>query len=282
MTRSLSNLYKCYNVVSQNERVIDYNEIIKAKLNIIHESAKKNKISADGFVNGLQAEVVDTLLYSNDETVGEEHELQQQYIRQADIETAAAQAEDIISKATIDAESILNDAKLKAEEIQSNAYMEAKENALADAKNEIQQHITKAQQEYEQKKNDLQQEYEDLKAKLEPELVGVITEVIKKVIYNFSEDNEEVILNLVNSVMRRAEASRQFNIRVSPEDYKFLVNNQGKIYCGMSKEVQLEIIEDLSMKKSECIIESDVGVYDCSLDIQLENLTKQIKLLSCV
>ena len=34
------------------------------------------------------------------------------------------------------------------------------------------------------------------------------------------------------------------------------------------------------MKKNECIIETDAGVFDCSLDIELNNLIKDIKLLS--
>ena len=69
---------------------------------------------------------------------------------------------------------------------------------------------------------------------------------------------------------------------VSPEDYKFLTNNQGKIYCAVSKEINLDIVADTTMKKNECIIETDAGVFDCSLDIELNNLIKDIKLLSCM
>jgi flagellar assembly protein FliH len=82
--------------------------------------------------------------------------------------------------------------------------------------------------------------------------------------------------------MHNAETSREFVIKVSPDDYNFLVQNQGKIYCAMSKDVQIDIVEDLSMTKNQCIIETDTGVYDCSLDIQLHNLIKEIKLISCI
>ena len=82
--------------------------------------------------------------------------------------------------------------------------------------------------------------------------------------------------------MHNADGSRDYVIKVSPEDYKFLVNNQGKIYCSVSKEVTMDIVEDATMKKNQCIIESDTGVYDCSLDIELNNLIEDIKLLSCL
>ena len=50
----------------------------------------------------------------------------------------------------------------------------------------------------------------------------------------------------------------------------------------MSKEINLDIVADTTMKKNECIIETHAGVFDCSLDIELNNLIKDIKLLSCM
>ena len=87
---------------------------------------------------------------------------------------------------------------------------------------------------------------------------------------------------LISNVLKNAETSNDFVIKVSPEDYKFLTNNQGKIYCAVSKEINLDIVADTTMKKNECIIETDAGVFDCSLDIELNNLIKDIKLLSCM
>ena len=102
------------------------------------------------------------------------------------------------------------------------------------------------------------------------------------VYYEELEDNKDIIIGLINGVMKNTDISNEFIIKVSPEDYKFLVNNQGKIYCSVSKEVTMDIVEDATMKKNQCIIESDTGVYDCSLDIELNNLIEDIKLLSCL
>jgi flagellar assembly protein FliH len=69
---------------------------------------------------------------------------------------------------------------------------------------------------------------------------------------------------------------------VSKEDYPFLIENQGKIYLASPKDINLNIVEDSDLAKNQCIIETDGGVFDCSLDIQLEQLIKEIKLLSCM
>jgi len=282
VTKSLSNLYKRNNVVSQKERIIDYNDVIKSKIGVLIELAVKDKVTTGGFISGLHAEVVEPLYGRDIDALTSDNENSQQQITKADLEASAAQAESVIDKANIESDNILDEAHNKADIIKKEAYSEGKEKGLEDARIEIDHQISKCQKEHEQIKTELQQQYDDMKSKMEPELVGVITDVFKKVINIISDNNEEIILDLVNSVMHNTEVSREFVIKVSPDDYKFLVNNQGKIYCAMSKEVQIEIVEDLSMTKNQCVIESDVGVYDCSLDIQLSNLIKDIKLLSCI
>ena len=283
MTRSLSNLYKRNTVVSQKERIIDYNDIIKSKIGVLIDLAVKDKANMGGFINGLNVEVVESLLSQDVDALTTDNEINtQQQILKADFEASAAQAESIIEQANIESNNILYEAHNKADVIKNEAYSEGKEKGLEDARIEINNQLSKYQIEQEQLKQEIQQQYDDLKSKMEPELIRVITDVFKKVIPIISDNNEEIILDLINSVMHNTDASREFVIKVSPDDYKFLINNQGKIYCAMSREVQIEIVEDLSMTKNQCIIESDVGVYNCSLDIQLNNLIKDIKLLSCI
>ena len=37
-------------------------------------------------------------------------------------------------------------------------------------------------------------------------------------------------------------------------------------------------VQDMALKQNECMIETDSGVFNCSLDVELHNLIKQIKL----
>jgi len=282
VTKSLSNLYKRNNVVSQKERIMDYNDVIKSKIGVLIDLAVKDKADTSGFVSGLNAEVVESRHSREIDALIMDTDNPQKQILKADLEASAAQAVSVIEEANNESDNILYEAHNKADIIKKEAYSEGKEKGMKDARLEIDQQLSKCQIEHEQKKIELQQQYDDMKSKMEPELVSVITDVFKKIINTISDNNEEMILSLVNSVMHNTEVSREFVIKVSPDDYKFLINNQGKIYCAMSKEVQIEIVEDLSMTKNQCIIESDVGVYDCGLDIQLNNLIKDIKLLSCI
>ena len=278
----MSNLLKRSSVINKDERVIDYNDLIKKKIQTIMES-KHNEMDADGFINGLHADVVEELIsddgtadaLTDDAAMGEQQAA-------ASLENANAEAERIIEEARLQAEQIIADDNKNAdaafEEAKQNGYYEGNEKAQEEM------NIKQAQleAEFDNKRKELEQEYNNLKESIEPELVEVITDVFRKVTGVVAEDNQEIILHLINDVMHNADGSRDYVIKVSPDDYKFLVNNQGKIYCAMSREVNIDIVEDATLERNQCMIETNTGIFNCSLDIELNNLIKNIKLLSCV
>ena len=106
--------------------------------------------------------------------------------------------------------------------------------------------------------------------------------VPKEIVIKILEDNKDVILHLINNVMRNNELSKEFTIRVSENDYNYVISNKELIYGAASPDYNIEICKDSKLSKNQCVIETDAGVFDCSLDIQLENLIHEIKILSCV
>lgn len=278
----MSNLLKRSSVINKDERVIDYNDLIKKKIQAIMES-KHNEMDADGFINGLHADVVEELISDDDtaDALTDDAAMGEQQAA-ASLENVNAEAERIIEEARLQAEQIIADANKNAdaafEEAKQNGYYEGNEKAQEEM------NIKQAQLEveFDNKRKELEQEYNNLKESIEPELVEVITDVFRKVTGVVAEDNQEIILHLINDVMHNADGSRDYVIKVSPDDYKFLVNNQGKIYCAMSREVNIDIVEDATLERNQCMIETNTGIFNCSLDIELNNLIKNIKLLSCV
>lgn len=279
----MSNLLKRGTTFISEKRIIDYNELIKLKLkNIVSDKESHSNIDADGFVNGLKADVVEQLLTgSEDENENEAVDSQNPDDVKNQLAAAIEEANEQARSIKDEANEVLAQAHMEAGKIIEDAKRTGYEQGACNAREEYESKAEALEREYEQKKAQLEKEYNDLKAAIEPELVETITEVFRKITYTVAEDNKEIIIGLINGVMKNSDISNEFVIRVSPDDYRFLVNNQGKIYCAVSKEVNMDIVEDAAMKKNQCIIESDTGVYDCSLDIELNNLIRDIKLLSC-
>jgi flagellar assembly protein FliH len=272
----LSNLLKVGTTISKEERVIDYNDTIRDKVETARKQAERFA-SEGGFVSGLDVDFVEQI-----EGFGEDLE-----------EAAAVEDESVLEDAQQQATEIIEEANSKADEIVAQAESHAA-NILENAKKDgyqagmirVEQEYTQKQQELEQKYQDmrdnLQSEYDDLKQRMEPELVEALLEVFSKVTHTIAEDNKDIVLHLINDVMKNSDNSHEYTIKVSPEDYDFVLNNQGKIYCAMANEVTIDIVQDSTLKQNECVIETESGVFDCSLDVEMNNLIKDIKLLSCV
>ncbi|MDD6571007.1 MAG: FliH/SctL family protein [Thermoflexaceae bacterium] len=298
MTRSLSNLLKGFYTRQTEERVIDYNEIISDKIESFRHKMEADKVEADGFVSGLKASVVEDLISEGSEVnpadgiLSSEDALSvlvadnDETKNPVNHEELRELAGNIISDANAKADEIIANAKKEAEEMKKQAYEKAQEEGRQAG---YEEGSRKAEEEYQVLINDanselqrLEQEYTTRYNSMESEIVNVLLEVFSKVTRTIAEDNREVVLHLINQVMNHVEATGDFLIRVSKEDYPFLVENQGKIYCASPKDINISVMEDPSLAKNQCIIETDGGVFDCSLDIQLEQLIKNIKLLSCI
>lgn len=281
----MSNLLKKGYTITKNERVIDYNELIKAKLQTILESDQRHSADPDGFVRGLSAEVVEELISEDDPVsvlTSDGTEMGDSEAVLKKVQEAEEEAENIINQASEQAEQIVADAQEQIQRAGEQAMEQGYKEGLEKAENELAVRKRELEQEYESKKQALEQEYAQLKSQIEPELVEVLMDVFSKVTMTVAEDNHDIVLHLINGVLKNTEQSREFVIKVSSEDYPFVINNQGKLYCAMTKEVSVDVVEDSSLRQNQCIVETDGGVFNCSLDVELANLVKKIKLLSCL
>lgn len=272
----MSNLLKVGTTISKSERVIDYNDVIKNRIEAIR-NINSRKADADGFVRGLEADVVEQL----EGAEGADSEMATSVESGFNLEQVNEQAQEILDNAQEEADQILAQAEAQAGQIRENAKKEGYNTGMIQAEKELTERKQQLEQQYTAMQNQLQTEYAALRSRMEPELVETLLEVFSKVTHTISEDNQEIVLHLINDVMKNSENSHEYNIRVSSEDYNFVVNNQGKIYCAMANEVNIDIVQDITLKRNECVIETDTGVFNCSLDVELNNLIKDIRLLSC-
>lgn len=271
----MSNLLKYNHVVVKNEdkHVIDSNELLK---NIL--SANKNTTSGnsfaeksipdpDGFVRGIDAARAEKLISDEEE--------QQDDNNAGILEDARKQAEDILEDAKKQAEDILKDAK-------ENGYKEGYEKGTIESKQKSDDLQTKLEADYKSMSEKLQNEYDEKYQVMESELVDTLMEVFSKVTLTIAEDKKDLVLLLIQRTLKDADANKDFLIRVSDVDYGFVMNSIDKLYDCVSLDSKIEVVRDNTLKKNQCIIETDAGAFDCSLDIQLEGLISEIKLLSCL
>lgn len=278
----MSNLLKRGSTISKEERVIDYNEIIKAKLQNIVESNDKSNVDGDGFVHGLTADVVEQLVTDPDEEGAASAETISPEQAMTKVSEANEEADKIIASAHEQADEIIKNAEENAQQTYNQANEQGYSDGMQKASEEIEQSKKQLEDEYTQRFNQLESEYIEKNNNIEPQLVDVITEVFKSVISSETVDNHDILMHLIDKALSGADRNHEYVIKVSPADYDYVSSNQGKISCHVNKEIDIEVSEDVSLEQNQCIIETDGAVFDCSLDVEMDNLIKKIKMLSCM
>lgn len=194
--------------------------------------------------------------------------------------------EEIMAEAQADIDRMKAEAQVEIVQARQSAsnqgYGEGLEMGKAEGRKQgYQEGLANAQAEFEAKQKSLEAEYEELVRKLEPQMVDAITDVYEHV-FNINLDSlKGLVMNLALACIQKVEGSSSYMVHVSPADYPFVSMQKNELAEVMgNRNATLDIIEDQVLKKNSCMIETDIGVFDCGLDMQLDGLKKELKLLS--
>ena len=267
----MSNLYKQRYVVTDgtNTRIINSNALVQKKMNeLAKQTLAARAVQPDGFVAGLNPEAVEVV--PKEETISMEELLEQK----------TAEAEEILSNARQQAQAIVSEAEGKAESVLENARQTGYEEGLSEGRQQAQQELDERRQQMDEEGKNLQEAYQKQMEELEPKLVDVIAEVFAEVFHVQFDDKKEILIYLIQNTILSIEGTKEFQIKVGTEDFKFLESHMDEIAKQVGKSVNVELIPDSGMKDGQCVIETDSGIFDCGRDVQLENLVKAIRSLS--
>lgn len=259
----MSNVIKAYSIRYEDET----KKTIDTHLRIDRELEERRKkvlqetfVQAEGeFALGLKAVVIDP--------PPQEQE-------------ASERAFEILEGAKKEAESILEKARKEAEKVKNEAYASAQKKGYGDGLLQSQMEINKLKAEYEEKARYLQKQYEEMAAAYEPQMAEIIAALVEKITGIVVEDREEVILYLIDRALNHMDKSEEYTIRVSKEDYEAVSLRKNMLLSAIGREVPLYVTADAALKKNQCLIETELKVINCSLDIQMNNLITDLKLIA--
>lgn len=192
------------------------------------------------------------------------------------LEEAKLQAQEILDSAQAQADSILDTARAEAVEIRDEARQEGFNHGLADAQEEVRTE----QEEFNSRMKAREDELNIREAGMERDLVDKIITVIDNIFHSALIDKKSMILALVSDAMSGIDGARHFTIKVSPDNLAFVESVRDSLIKKVGNGVTIESVSDSSLDDTQCILETDTGVFDCSPFRQMENLMAYLKLLS--
>lgn len=278
----MSNLIKSafFNVEQEDKRIIDSDSHVEEFIPNIFSAAIENygddendDVSFQDGEKDIEASYHDGMsVIRIDDVLEEEKQKLEEENRQ--------KAAEILEEANEKASKIINEANENSDRIKKEAYEEGMNQGLSDGRQQAQEEADMLRKEFESecdKRMDQITQYENsLESKFADILIGLVTKITGIV----CEDKKDVIIYLIDNALHNVSKSKDITIRVSKNDIMTVESEKDKFISGLSDDVSLDIVEDDSLSDNQCIIETESGVIDCSLDAQLDNLKEQLRLIA--
>lgn len=196
-------------------------------------------------------------------------------------EEVAKEIDEKYKAAELEAARIISEAEEKAEGIRNAAHEQGKKTGYDEGYANGLAQMMEKEQELQEKERLLEEEYQKKIDELEPQFIDALTGIYEHIFHVELKNYREIIVHLISGAVRKIEGTRDFIVHVSKDDYPYVSMQKKQIQAAVTApNSSVEIIEDLTLAKSECMIETGGGIFDCSLGTELKELTAKLKLLS--
>lgn len=239
------------------------------------ENDVSRNVGADGFAGGL-GDLPDA--------TEEYNELRENDEAYAMLDGASDLAREIRDDARQKAADAIAKAEAEAEEIRQNAYNEGFEKGLEEGNMEAMRRADeyleglKIEQDaaIAQRMDELMLEIENKEHKL----VDITCALVEKLTNVAMDENKPALIYMINQCMADIDNSKKFVISVSEDNYNYVNDNKERITGATNPNISIEVFGDAKLGSTDCKIETESGIIDLSMDIQIKNLINAIKLLT--
>jgi flagellar assembly protein FliH len=198
-----------------------------------------------------------------------------------------AEAEAVLAQAREDAKKIVGDATQLAEKIETEirATLDDEKNAAlnqaredgrnegyAEGKAEVDRLIERTHTVLER----AQDKRGEILVQTEEEVIRLVLLMVRKVVKVISDSQREVVISNVIEALKKVKDRGNIIIRVNIEDVKLTTEHTKEFIKALEGVKSIQVAEDSSVDLGGCVIETDFGEIDARISSQLAELESRI------
>lgn len=203
----------------------------------------------------------------------------QAQIIKSDAEQAASK---IIEDAKLEAERIIQESNVEKENIKATAhqdgYKEGHEQGFLEGQNEVNRLVERVHKIVES----VMVRREEILCETEQQIVELVLLMTRKVVKIISENQKTVVLSNVLAALKKIRTRGNITLRVNTEDLKLTTAHVDEFIKRIENVNGISVIEDSSVDRGGCIVETDFGAIDARISSQLAELESKIMEISPV
>ena len=194
-------------------------------------------------------------------------------IIKADAENEAFQ---IIQKAKQEAEQIIAEAQTQRDKLQLEAKSQGFEQGLSEGYEKGAAEVNRLIERMHKILEAVMQRREEILKDTESQIVELVILMARKVIKILSENQKNVVMANVVAALKKVRTRGAVTLRVNLEDVKLTTANISEFIKHIENVEGITVLEDSSVEKGGCIVETDFGAIDARISSQLTELENKI------
>lgn len=170
----------------------------------------------------------------------------------------------------LDASAILAEARAEAERI----LKRAEEQAKVREQEGYDQGLMDGRMLMAEKMMDAVSKTVDYLTGVEDEVVRIVTKALEKILGQI--DDKDLVMRVVKSCLSLARQERTVTLRVRPEDASAVKARLAEVLADHPGISFVQVEADSRLTRGGCILETEMGVVDASVDVQLEAIRRSL------
>ena len=195
---------------------------------------------------------------------------------------AEKEAQDIVNKAQAEAQEIIAKAHSEENEIRDSAYCKGYDEGQKSGYNDGQSELNRLIERVHKIVESVMNRREEILRDTEQQIVDLVILMTRKIVKIISENQKGVVLSNVLSALKKVKTRCSVIIRVNIEDLKLTSEHTGEFIKRVEAVQGITVIEDSSVDKGGCVVETDFGAIDARIASQLGELENKILEISPV
>lgn len=193
---------------------------------------------------------------------------------------AQAQADEIIANAKSEAEKIIQDARLEEQKIKADAkqdgFKQGHDDGYSAGESEIERLVERLRKMVEA----LMLRREEILKETEQQIVELVILMTRKVVKIISETQKTAIMSNVLAALKKVKSRGNVILHVNLEDLKLATANADEFIKRVENIQGITVVEDSTVEKGGCVVETDFGAIDARISSQLSELEEKIMEIS--
>jgi flagellar assembly protein FliH len=189
---------------------------------------------------------------------------------------AENEAFQIIQKAKQEAEQIIAEAQTQRDELQLEAKSQGFEQGHSEGYEKGAAEVNRLIERMHKILEAVMQRREEILKDTESQIVELVILMARKVIKILSENQKNVVMANVVAALKKVRTRGAVTLRVNLEDVKLTTANISEFIKHIENVEGITVLEDSSVEKGGCIVETDFGAIDARISSQLTELENKI------